>query len=386
MKTTLKRGALGLALLAATAIGTSPAWAFGEAGPLELAEFGAFYVNTTPIMNEDGTVSVTNQMFVEYMIPENQVYPYPVVLVPGGGGHAVDWMQTVDGRDGWVQYLVNAGFAVYWVDRPGAGRSAANTTYLDRNGNPGALANPFGTGLITRLAFSEDWPNAPMIYDADGNPDRMAWGEANKANPTIMAWAAGSPTTPNASNDVQIQAEAALLEMIGPAVIFTHSAGGTTSGAAGAMAAANGNLVGILNFESGGANPYGNSMLNNSEWSNGAPVEANRANQTVEGADCSLQTGDTPSQNVTMAGTRQVFLYSEFGTSAPNSLPTAVCAATQARQAGLDAIAVYMPDNGYEGTGHFAMSELSSGEIATNVVIPALAWIENGGETDLVTH
>jgi len=370
-------------LLAATAL-VSSAYAFGEAGPLNLAEFGAFYVNTTPIMNEDGTVSVTNQMFVEYMVPENQTHPYPVILVPGGGGHGYDWMQTVDQRDGWVQWLVSQGFAVYWIDRPGAGRSASNTTYVDRDGNPGQLGAPFSpTPLITRLAFSDDWPNAPMVYDADGNPDRMAWGAANGDNPTLLAWAAGSPTTPNASVEVQTQAQVALLEMIGPAIIFTHSAGGTTAGAAAARAAVDDLVVGVLSFESGGANAYGNSLLTNSTWTGEAPAEAARANRQVEGADCSLQSASTPVTNETLADVRFAYLGSQYN----SSVAQAACIAEQYREAGIEAIGVFMPENGHEGTGHFAMSELSSGEIATDILVPMLEWL--GKETDdsgLVTH
>src|SRR5690606_37261411 len=111
-------------LLAATAFAASPALAFGESGPLHLAEYGYFLVNVTPTTADDGTVTVSDAMFVEFMIPAEQRYPHPVILVHGGGGQGTDWISTVDGRDGWVNYLVNAGFAVYWIDRPGAGRSA----------------------------------------------------------------------------------------------------------------------------------------------------------------------------------------------------------------------------------------------------------------------
>ena len=63
------------------------------------------------------------QMYVEYMIPAQVRHPFPVVLVHGGGGQGTDWMGTPDGRPGWFQYLVQEGYKVYVVDRPGHGRS-----------------------------------------------------------------------------------------------------------------------------------------------------------------------------------------------------------------------------------------------------------------------
>ena len=57
------------------------------------------------------------------MIPAQVRHPFPVVLVHGGGGQGTDWMGTPDGRPGWFQYLVQEGYKVYVVDRPGHGRS-----------------------------------------------------------------------------------------------------------------------------------------------------------------------------------------------------------------------------------------------------------------------
>src|SRR3954462_10141028 len=62
-------------------------------------------------------------MYVQWEAPVDVTRPYPVVLVHGGGGQGTDWMGTPDGRPGWFQYLVQEGFKVYVVDRPGHGRS-----------------------------------------------------------------------------------------------------------------------------------------------------------------------------------------------------------------------------------------------------------------------
>jgi pimeloyl-ACP methyl ester carboxylesterase len=362
-----------LALLAlcaaawAAVISSTPTYAFGEAGPLRLAEFGNFMVNTQ--VTEDG--GVTDQMYVEFLIPENQVYSYPVVLVHGGGGQGTDWKSTVDGRDGWANYLVNAGFAVYIIDRPGSARSISNNTY--RNGE---LGGPATTGGVLDNATSAHWPGAPMIWKENGSPDVEAWQEVNRLNPTILAWTATSPRTPFASNEISIQAQAALLERIGPAVVFTHSAGGTTAMGSSLKAAAGDNVVGVLAFESGGANPYGNMALENAEWSNGAPGDDARSDQPTEFGMCSLQTSAQKSHNTTFADVRIAFLNSNRFTADDNQLQAA-CHAAQARESGMEAIGVYMPDHeGGVGTGHFVMSETVNGEVAKNIVVPTLAWLQ----------
>lgn len=355
------------AVLWVTAPGSTPTYAFGEAGPLRLAQFGNFVVNAQ--LTEEG--GVTDQMYVEFMIPENQVYPHPVVLVHGGGGQGTDWKSTVDGRDGWANYLVNAGFAVYIIDRPGSARSIANNTYRD-----GELRGPATTNGTLGNATSAHWPNAPMIYKADGTPDVEAWQEANRDNPTIVAWAATSPRTPFASNEVSVAAQVALLERIGPAVVFTHSAGGTTAAGSSLQAAAKDLVVGVLAFESGGANPYGGVTLEGAQWSHGAPGEEARSDQEIARGTCSLQTATQKSHNTTFADVRMAFLNSNRFT-APNSRNMAACGAAQAREAGVEAIGVYMPDHeGGVGTGHFVMSETVNGEVAINILVPALAWLQ----------
>ncbi len=356
------------AALWAMAPGAAPTtYAFGEAGPLRLAQFGNFIINAH-VKDAGG---ITDQMYVEFMIPENRVYPYPVVLVHGGGGQSTDWRSTVDGRDGWVNYLLNAGFALYIVDRPGTGRSMSNNTY----GN-GMLAAPGNTRTIARLATSTNWPGAPMIRTADGSPNVEAWQEANLQNPGIVAWAATSPRTPFASNEISIEAQAALLERIGPAVVFTHAGGGATAMGAALKAAAGKKVVGVLALEADGAHPYAEESLARGRWSNGAPTKAQLSEQAIATGKCQLQTAPDKSKLVTMADVKMAFIYSaRLGT--PDSRNVIACATAQARESGINAVGIHMPDHpGGEGTGHFAMTETVNGQVVKNIVIPALAWLE----------
>ena len=63
------------------------------------------------------------QMYVESFSSGAVRHPYPIVLVHGGGGQGLDWMGTPDGRRGWAQILLEEGYKVYVVDRPGHGQS-----------------------------------------------------------------------------------------------------------------------------------------------------------------------------------------------------------------------------------------------------------------------
>ncbi len=367
----LKRALMAMSLCAAVwamAPGVAPTtYAFGEAGPQRLAQFGNFIINAH--VKDDG--GITDQMYVDFMIPENRVYPYPVVLVHGGGGQSTDWRSTVDGRDGWVNYLLNAGFALYIVDRPGTGRSMSNSTY-----GTGMLGAPGNSRTIARLATSTNWPGAPMIRNADGSPNVEAWQEANLRNPGITAWAATSPRTPFASNDISIEAQAALLDRIGPAVVFTHAGGGATAMGAALKAAAGKKLIGVLAYEANGAHVYEEESLKRGQWSNGAPAGPSLSEQTISTGKCQLQAAEQKSRLVTMADVKMALIYSaRLGT--PDSRNVIACAAAQARESGINAVGIHMPDHpGGEGTGHFAMTETVSDQVVKNIVIPALAWLQ----------
>ena len=94
-----------------------------SAAALDLAEWSYFWVGVERAPLARGTYTGGKQMYVEYWIPRVVKDPVPVVLVHGGGGQGTDWMGTPDGRPGWVTMLVQKGYKVYVVDRPGHGRS-----------------------------------------------------------------------------------------------------------------------------------------------------------------------------------------------------------------------------------------------------------------------
>src|ERR1700742_3953451 len=90
--------------------------------PLVLARDGFMYVGGKT-MAVEGRDYLYGQMYVEIKIPAKQTHPFPIIMVHGGSMSGTNYTGTPDGREGWAQYFVRQGYAVYVVDQPGRGRS-----------------------------------------------------------------------------------------------------------------------------------------------------------------------------------------------------------------------------------------------------------------------
>ena len=151
-------------------------------------------------------------MFVEWEAPEHVERPYPIVLVHGGGFQGTEWLDTPDGRPGWAQRLVEAGYVTLVVDRPGHGRSPLHTDVV------GPMGPPFSYEGGRKVYFPPDlsgkhteWPFSP---DDDAAMDQFIAGYGPL--PADLA----------ASEDMDADRLARLLDRIGPAILLTHSASG----------------------------------------------------------------------------------------------------------------------------------------------------------------
>src|SRR5262245_4957191 len=71
-----------------------------------------------------GTRAMSGQLYAEFQIPARRIHPWPIVMVHGGGQSGTNFTGTPDGREGWAQFFLRAGYAVYVVDQPGRGRAA----------------------------------------------------------------------------------------------------------------------------------------------------------------------------------------------------------------------------------------------------------------------
>ena len=180
-----------------------------ESTALKLADQGCFWVGVQRKQMPYGTIA-QGQMFVQYMIPAEKRHPLPVVMVHGGGGQGTH-MMGIGGRPGWVHYFVQAGYSVYWVDRPSYGRSPYHPDAL----GPSHLPNvPAYEGLIgsTAVFNTAQWPgpggmNDPLIDQ-------------------FMACEQGNVSDEAFHSDLVWPGGAELLDRIGPSILFVHAFGG----------------------------------------------------------------------------------------------------------------------------------------------------------------
>src|SRR5262245_8917575 len=98
-----------------------------QVDPLVIHKQGYFFVGGKYFTCAEGQF-MAGQMYVEYQIPMQLRYPFPIVMWHGGGQSGMCYKGTPDGREGWGQLFLRRGYAVYIVDQPGRGRSAFHPT------------------------------------------------------------------------------------------------------------------------------------------------------------------------------------------------------------------------------------------------------------------
>lgn len=186
-------------------------------GPLVLAKASYFFVGGKIDSSVEGS-PVVGHMYVEYMIPQRQPHPYPIVMVHGGSQTGTNFTGTPDGREGWAQYFVRRGYAVYVVDQVARGRSAY-------------WSNVYGPLPASRLNFTEQrfvaperfkmWPQAHLHTQFPGT------GKAGDGY-FDQFYASQFPSITSFPKQQELNRDAlvALFDKIGPAILLTHSQSG----------------------------------------------------------------------------------------------------------------------------------------------------------------
>src|SRR2546430_1248811 len=103
--------------------------------------------------------AMSGQLYAEFQIPAKQTHPWPIVMVHGGSQTGTNFTSTPDGREGWAQFFLRRGYAVYVVDEPGRGRAAYEAAAY----GPLAPLNPETTERqFAAPERSNRWPQARL--------------------------------------------------------------------------------------------------------------------------------------------------------------------------------------------------------------------------------
>lgn len=161
-----------IAFAAALAVATA-----AHAEPLTIESQGSFFIggrtvksdalSTLPAYAPSGTITV-GQMYVRYQVP---VAPkgLPVTLIHGCCLTGKTWETTPDGRMGWDEVFVRAGFPTYIIDQVARGRSAIDPTPFNDvklGKKPAADVPPiFSAGHEAAWAIFRFGPEYPKVYD-----------------------------------------------------------------------------------------------------------------------------------------------------------------------------------------------------------------------------
>ena len=217
-------GRVGLAALALLSCAALPATQAGaqtaDQPPMVIAQQGNFFVGGG-YDNSHPDIPWVGQMYVQYQIPAEVTQPYPVVLVHGGSQTGQQWWQTPDGREGWAQFFLRRGYAVYVVDQVARGRSAypyQRYPEMSSQGLPFILRR--GTGHVEG---SDEWlwPQAALHTQAVG-------GDAPGDPIFDQNYMALVPSMDDRQpqREMNIAALNALFDRIGEAVLVVHSQSG----------------------------------------------------------------------------------------------------------------------------------------------------------------
>jgi pimeloyl-ACP methyl ester carboxylesterase len=185
--------------------------------PLSIARQGYFFAGGK-YSNDNGRVAMSGQLYVEFQIPSKQTHSWPIVMVHGGGQTGTNFTGTPDGREGWAQFFLRQGYAVYIVDQPGRGRAAYEAQLY---GPPTRLdAETIERRFVAPERYSL-WPQAHLHTQwlGKGAPGDEVFDQFYSSQvPSIQNF--------TLQQTLNRDAIVALLDKIGPAILLTHSQSG----------------------------------------------------------------------------------------------------------------------------------------------------------------
>ena len=112
--------------------------------PLVIEDQGSFYVGGVPKVTNYAAAPAPGpnqtltpaqitigQMYVQFQIPQSKMRNMPPVIMVHGSTHTGASLEsTPDGREGWLPYFVRKGISTYIVDQSGRGRSGFDESVI----------------------------------------------------------------------------------------------------------------------------------------------------------------------------------------------------------------------------------------------------------------
>ncbi len=322
-----------------------------------LKNWGFFYVGGEYVNSEADKGSVMRgQMYVEVFEPVEVTKPYPIVFLHGNYQTGLNWMGTVDGKDGWTDYFVGQGYIVYVCDMPTRGRASypvdASTTYRNVTAERG-LTSFAGTDN----ELQTQWP-ADISMESEAYRQFYATQNVSISSNIVM-------------QELALNAGSALLDKIGDAIVVTHSQSGPYGWL---LADARPALVkAVVALEPSGPN----FSKNNTDYGvTGLPMTFEPAINGPEdietetytpAAESGLREGklqkEPARQLVNLKNIPMTIITSEASYHNTYDYLTAMFLS----QAGVDIDYISLPDLDIHGNGHMMMIEMNSLDIAAVV-------------------
>ena len=197
--------------------GAVPRHAAAAEPPLVIAKSGYLFAGGKIDTSLPGSPMV-GHLYAEFQIPQKLSHPYPIVMIHGGSQTGTNFTGTPDGREGWAQYFLRRGYAVYVVDQVARGRAG----YWAQSYGP--VTAPALDRTLQRFVAPERyklWPQAHL---------HTQWpGAGQPGDPAFDAfYATQFPSLTDFAKQQELNrdAGAALLDKIGPAILLTHSQSG----------------------------------------------------------------------------------------------------------------------------------------------------------------
>ena len=363
-----------LVTMTMTATMAVPAAQTKRAEPLSIARQGYLFAGGR-YSTVNGRQVMSGQLYAEFQIPSRQTHPWPLVMIHGGSQSGTNFTGTPDGREGWAQYFLRRGWAVYVVDQPGRGRAAYEAEVY----GPAAPLNVETTARqFTAPERSNRWPQAHLHtqWPGDGVPNDPVFDQF---------YASQLPSIQNFTLQQELNRDAivALLDKIGPSILLTHS----QSGAFGwPVADARPPMVkAIVAVEPNGPPFYNVQNIAAPEWFRDDATQTRPAGVTaVPLTYLPSVTAASPldivrQDNPDAPDLVRCWLQREPARSLPNlrQLPILVltaeasyhapydhCTVKYLEQAGVHPVWVRLADVGLRGNGHMMMLEKNNQEIA----------------------